>query len=194
VIRVAEPWFYSLGTVAYGRGKEKTARSPAQARTRVRVGYAHPWRKEREGGGCPSRPREQRKGSTVQHPDSFFIASHLATAIVSGQILIHTPHARTHPHTPRVLKQTYNYTQTRRPHPWRNHRDHPWCHRRRARRSPSVAPRVRGCSPDSCRRDNKGHGAERSDTEPMARAGVRVGFALHTTRNVVIYDENFMTF
>jgi len=61
-----------------------------------------------------------------------------------------------HPHTPRVLKQTYNYTQTRRPHPWRNHRDHSWCHRRRARHSPSVAPRVRGCSSDSCRRDNKG--------------------------------------
>ena len=139
------------------------------------------------------------QGPILRFPSSkcwalYHLYSHLATAIVSGQILIHTPHARTHPHTPRVLKQTYNYTQTRRPHPWRNHRDHPWCHRRWARRSPSVAPRVRGSSPDSCRRDNKGHGAERSDTEPMARAGVRVGFALHTTRNVVIYDENFMTF
>jgi hypothetical protein len=156
VIRVAEPWFYSPGTVPCGRGKEKTARSPARAQTRVRVGYARPWRKEREGGGCPSRPQEQRKGSVVWHPDSFFIASLLGTTIVSVQVLIHTPHARTHRPTPRVLKQTYNYTQTRRPRPWRNHRDRPWCRRQRAHRSPSVAPRVRGCSPDSCGRDNKG--------------------------------------
>ena len=73
VIRVAEPWFYSSGTVACGRGKEKTARSPARAQTRVCVGYVRPWRKEREGGGCPSRPREQRKGSAVRHPDSYLL-------------------------------------------------------------------------------------------------------------------------
>ena len=40
VIRVAVPWFYSPGTVACGRGKEKMARSPARAQTRVRIGYA----------------------------------------------------------------------------------------------------------------------------------------------------------
>ena len=44
---------------------------------------------------------------------SLLTASHLGTIVASVQVLLHTPHARTHtPHTLRVLKQTYNYTQT----------------------------------------------------------------------------------
>ena len=80
----------------------------------------------------------------VAWPGLFFFltASQLGTAVVSVQVPLHTPHARTHtPHTLRVLKQTYNYTQTG-PRPSRDHRNHPRCRRRRARRSPSVAPRA----------------------------------------------------
>ena len=53
------------------------------------------------------------RSSGLAWPVFFLTASQLGTAVVSVQVLLHTPHARTHtPHTLRVLKQTYNYTQT----------------------------------------------------------------------------------
>ena len=56
----------------------------------------------------------------------------------------HTPTPHTHTTlTPRVYKQTYNYTQITRSRPLWDHQVQPWHRRRRARRIPSVTPRVR---------------------------------------------------
>ena len=75
---------------------------------------------------------------------SLLTASHLGTIVASVQVLLHTPHARTHPthyeysnkptttlRLDRVLEEITGTIHGAR--------------RRRARRSPSVAPRVRGC-------------------------------------------------
>jgi hypothetical protein len=53
-------------------------------------------------------------------------------------------YTHTHPtHALYAYKQFYNYTQNRRPHPCRDHRNHIRLRRWRTRHNPIVAPRVR---------------------------------------------------
>ena len=45
----------------------------------------------------PSAPRRRTPPARAACADFFFTASQLGTAVVSVQVLLHTPHARTHP-------------------------------------------------------------------------------------------------